>query len=61
MAKMKYFGKAMAIVRKAPRKPNGKLKDGALGNSISGMLRAIRAKDYKSADTIAKSIVDAYK
>jgi hypothetical protein len=57
--KMKFFGKAMAIVRKAPRKANGKLENSALAYSTSRMLAAVRSKQYESADVIAKSIIAA--
>ena len=57
MAKMKFFGKAMAIVRKAPRKDSGKLKNALLVMNVRKMLERVRAKDYDTADGIAKTIV----
>jgi len=57
MAKMKFFGRAMAIVRNAPRKANGKIQNAQLTVNIREMLAKVRAKDYDGADIIAKDIV----
>lgn len=58
MAKMKYFGKAMAMVRKAPRNSNGKLKNKLLTMNVRTMLERVRAKDFDKADEIAKTIIE---
>ena len=57
MAKMKFFGRAMAIVRNAPRKANGKIQNTQLTTNIRDMLAKVRAKDYDGADIIAEHIV----
>lgn len=57
---MKHFGKAMAVVRKAPRTSAGKVKSKELARKVSEMLKRVRSKDYIEADMIAKSIVDEH-
>lgn len=53
---LKYFSKAMAIVRHAKKQNNGKLADKRLAKKTAAMLGAIRAGEYSAADSIAKEI-----
>lgn len=55
--KMKFFGTAMAMVRKAPRNQNGKLRNKFLVINVRTMLEKVRSKDFDGADVIAKNIV----
>ena len=50
--------RAFAAIRQAPANPtSGKLHDRVLANTFSGMLKAIRAKDWQSADEWAAEVL----